>query len=70
MNAGNRKKSWIKYLLSLPIVQQRDYGEIRTELREDKERNYSVVIRYENNEYDMSVGTDCFPKEELIEKYL
>lgn len=70
MNRGNAKKAWMKYVFSLPVIQEKKHGEVRTELREDKEFNYFVVIRYENDEYDMSVGTETFSKEELIQKYL
>lgn len=74
MNRGNQMKAYRKYILSLPVIETREYdnGAWKTELRQDpKKENFYVVIRYEEKEWYDSITTEVFPnKEELIEKYM
>ena len=73
MNAGNRKKQFLKYLNSLPVVKKSEtINDIFFELRRDEENKELIIVRYEDGKYDYSMNQSDYQTQyfnDLLKSY-
>ena len=67
MNAGNRKKAWIKYLLSLKVLETKDNGVTKAELRKDEKTGALAIVVFLNSKYEESFSENIYTRE-VIQK--
>lgn len=72
MNAGNRRKAWLKYCLDSEVKDSFRYdSECRAELRETKDKpcynpKMLVLIFYKNEKIDETMSENEYTKDELL----
>ena len=65
MNRGNQMKAYRKYILSLPVLEEKiDF--YRSELRGDEEKGFFVIISWNGENIEETVSTNIYTKQELF----
>lgn len=69
MNAGNRKKAWIKYLLSLDILETKDNGVSKAELRKDSNTGACAIVVFLNGAFEESFSENIYTRQTILEMW-
>jgi len=65
MNRGNQVKAYKKYILSLPVLEEKN-GFFKNELRGDEEKDFFVIVCWYGNQIEETVSTNVYTKQELF----
>lgn len=69
MNAGNRKKAWIKYLLSLSIIETKDNGISKAELRKDEETGAFAIVVFLHDKFEESLSENIYTRDTILQMW-
>ena len=67
MNAGNRKKAWVKYLLSLKILETKDNGISKAELRKDEKTGSYAIVVFLRGDYEESFSENIYTRDTILQ---
>ena len=65
MNTENKKKAYIEYLLSFEVLEIKDNGKCRAELRKDEKTGALAIVVFLNGEFEEAFYENIYMRKQI-----